>query len=63
MEADQAKRAQAVVDPDRGTGEVFGLRRERMEMRDANRLREEQDSRNHAGDAASPAPTIRLATL
>jgi len=39
MEADQAERAQAVVNTDGGNRHVFVLRRERMEMRDSNRLR------------------------
>ena len=39
VEADQAERAQAVVNTDGGNRHVFVLRRERMEMRDSNRLR------------------------
>jgi hypothetical protein len=39
METNQAKRAQAIVNAGRGTGQVFVLRWERMEMRNASRLR------------------------
>jgi hypothetical protein len=42
VEADQAERAKAVVNADGGSRHVYVLRRERMEMRDADRLREKQ---------------------
>ena len=42
MEADETERAEAVVNADGGIGEVFVLGGERMEMRNANRLRQKQ---------------------
>lgn len=42
VETDQAERAKAVAHADGGGRYKFVLRRERMEMRDADRLREKQ---------------------
>lgn len=58
MEADQTERAQAVFNADGGIADVFVLGGERMEMRNANRLREKQDRRGDTGDLAHPASAI-----
>ena len=58
MEADETERTEAVVNADGGIGDVFVLGGERMEMRNANRLRQKQYSCGDTGYPAHPASTI-----
>ena len=58
MEADETERTEAVVNADGGIGDVFVLGGERMEMRDAYRLRQKQYSCSDTGYPAHPASTI-----
>jgi hypothetical protein len=58
MEADETERTEAVANADGGIGDVFVLGGERMEMRNANRLRQKQYSCGDTGYPAHPASTI-----
>jgi hypothetical protein len=58
VEADQTERAKAVVNADGGIGYVFVPGGERMEMGNANRLRQKQYRRGYTRDPVHPASAI-----
>ena len=58
MKADETERTEAVVHAGGGIGYVFVLEGKRMEMRNANRLRQKQYRRGDTGDLAHPASAI-----
>src|SRR5579864_3855379 len=58
MEANETERTETVVNSDRGAGDIFVLGGERMEMRNANRLRQKQYRRGDTGYPAHPASPI-----
>jgi hypothetical protein len=58
VEADETERAKAVVNADGGLGYVFVLRGKRMEMGNANRLRQKQYRRGYTRDPVHPASAI-----
>lgn len=60
MEPDQTERAETVVNADRSGRQVVVSGRERMEMRDADRLRQQQNNRADSRYPANPAAAICL---